>query len=107
MGRYSHLSIEKREDIMVCWRDQEGIKPDREGGLAVSRQIKCNNSVTSGSAGTGPPRQAQGRHQAQPLEVAKAHGRPRRCSLVVCSMRDKHWSYEQISAHIRAEWPSP
>ena len=32
---------------------------------------------------------------------------PRRHSLVVCLMRDKHWSYEQISAHIRAEWPSP
>ena len=32
MGRYSHLSIEKREDVMIRWRDHEGIKPDREGG---------------------------------------------------------------------------
>ena len=25
MGHYSHLSIEEREDIMVCWKNHESI----------------------------------------------------------------------------------
>jgi hypothetical protein len=69
MGRYSHLSIEKREDIMVCWRDQEGIKPDREGGVGrlqadqVQQQRderQCWYRASPASAGSTPGTTARG-----------------------------------------------
>ncbi|RRF99858.1 MAG: helix-turn-helix domain-containing protein [Coriobacteriaceae bacterium] len=46
MDGYSHLSIEKREDIMVCWKGHEGSQPDtRELGRdksTISREIRRN-----------------------------------------------------------------
>ena len=53
MGRYSHLSIEEREDIMVRWRDHEGVsRIAREIGRdksTVSREIARNGWAASTS----------------------------------------------------------
>ena len=49
MDGYSHLSIEKREDIMVCWKGHEGGQPDtRELGRdksTISHKIRRNGWV--------------------------------------------------------------
>ncbi|RRF97626.1 MAG: helix-turn-helix domain-containing protein [Coriobacteriaceae bacterium] len=46
MDGYSHLSIAKREDIMVCWKGHEGGQPDtRELGRdksTISHKIRRN-----------------------------------------------------------------
>ena len=48
MGHYSHLSIEEREDIMICWKNHESISQiARKLGRNksnISREIKRNGS---------------------------------------------------------------
>ena len=113
MGRYSHLSIEEREDIMVRWRDHEGVsRIAREIGRdksTVSREIARNGWAAS----TSPRRvyrasTAQARADARRLACrrARALGDPARRSLVASLIRDRHWSPEQVAGRMRAEAPS-
>ena len=113
MGRYSHLSIEEREDIMVRWRDHEGVsRIAREIGRdksTVSREIARNGWAAS----TSPRRvyrasTAQARADARRLACRRpwALGDPARRSLVASLIRDRHWSPEQVAGRMRAEAPS-
>ena len=113
MGRYSHPGIEEREDIMVRWRDHEGVsRIAREVGRdksAVSREIARNGWAASAS-----PRRvyrastAQARADARRLACRRprALGDPARRSLVASLIRDRHWSPEQVAGRMRAEAPS-
>ena len=94
MGRYSHLSIEEREDIMVRWRDHEGVsRIAREIGRdksTVSREIARNGWAAS----TSPRRvyrasTAQARADARRLACRRprALGDPARRSLVASLIR--------------------
>ncbi len=59
MGRHSHPGIEEREDIMVRWRDHEGVsriaREIRRDKPTVSREIAGNGRAASTS-----PRRAYG-----------------------------------------------
>ena len=54
MGHYSHLSIEEREDIMVCWKNHESISQiARKLGRnksSISREMKRNGWTIIGVA---------------------------------------------------------
>lgn len=113
MGRYSHPGIEEREDIMVRWRDHEGVsRIAREIGRdksTVSREIARNGWAAS----TSPSRvyrasTAQARADARRLACRRprALDDPARRSLVASLIRDRHWSPEQVAGRMRAEAPS-
>ena len=99
MGRYSHPGIEEREDIMVRWRDHEGVsRIAREVGRdksTVSREIARNGWAAS----TSPRRvyrasTAQARADARRLACRRprALDDPARRSLVASPIRDRRWS---------------
>jgi IS30 family transposase len=48
MDGYSHLSIEKREDIMVCWKGHEGISQIRGSSGETSRPYPTRSGATDG-----------------------------------------------------------
>ena len=48
MDGYSHLSIEKREDIMVCWKGHEGISQIRGSSDGPSRPYLARSGATDG-----------------------------------------------------------
>ena len=50
MDGYSHLSIEKREDIMVCWKSHEGISQIRGSSDGTSRPYPTRSGATDGTA---------------------------------------------------------
>jgi len=45
MGHYSHLSIEEREDIMVCWKNHESISLTEDVGYMFSTIKKGSTGV--------------------------------------------------------------
>ena len=99
MGRYSHPGIEEREDIMVRWRDHEGVsRIAREVGRdksTVSREIARNGWAASASPGcVYRASTAQARADARRLACRRprALGDPARRSLVASPIRDRHWS---------------
>lgn len=112
MGRYSHLSIGEREDIMVRWRDHEGVSQiAREIGRdksTVSREIARN-----GWASSTPRRRvyrastAQARADERRLACRRprALDDPARRSLVASLVSDRRWSPEQVAGRLRMELP--
>ena len=73
MGHYSHLSIEEREDSMVCWKNHDSIsKIARKLGRnksSISREIKRNGWTIIGVThlcyrASTTPRKADVRRQA-------------------------------------------
>ena len=75
MDGYSHLSIEKREDIMVCWKGHEGISQIRGSSDGTSRPYPTRSGALGGKA---LPRiehtEACGR-KAAALQAPESHGR--------------------------------
>jgi IS30 family transposase len=113
MGRYSHPGIEEREDIMVRWRDHEGVsRIAREIGRdksTVSREIARNGWAASASPGcVYRASTAQARADARRLACRRprALDDPARRSLVASPIRDRQWSPEQVAGRMRAEAPA-
>lgn len=112
MGRYKHLSIREREDIMVRWRDHESVgRIAREIGRdksTVSREIARNGWESAVS-----PRRVYRASTAQAKADARrlACRRPRLLddpetrSLVASLIRDRRWSPEQIAGRMARERP--
>ncbi|RRF98208.1 MAG: hypothetical protein DUD39_10800 [Coriobacteriaceae bacterium] len=48
MDGYSHLSIAKREDIMVCWKGHEGVSQIRGSSDGTSRPYPTRSGATDG-----------------------------------------------------------
>ena len=105
MDGYSHLSIEKREDIMVCWKGYEGVSQIRGSSDGTSRPYPTRSGAMGGSA---LPR----------IERAKACGRkaavlqaPGSWTIRISApwsvrlMRDEHWSSKEIAGRIAMERP--
>lgn len=110
MDGYRHLSIAEREDIMVRWKDHEGVSQiARELGRdksTVSREIR-RNGWRGPSGRVYRASTSQGRADERRLRCRRPRlmDDPERRALVVGLMRDEHWSPEQISGRIAMERP--
>lgn len=112
MGRYHHLSIEEREDIMVRWKDREGVSQiAREIGRdksTVSREISRNGWASSrGGGDCYRASTAQRRADARRARCRRPRlmDDPDRRALVGALMRDRRWSPEQVEGRLRVERP--
>jgi IS30 family transposase len=81
MDGYKHLSIEEREDIMVRWKDHEGVSQiARELGRdksTASREIGRNGwRGPSGRVYRASTAQGRSRRAAATLQAPQAHERP-------------------------------
>ncbi|NMF25203.1 IS30 family transposase [Olsenella umbonata] len=113
MDRYDHLSITEREDIMLLWRDGEGVSQiAREIGRdksTVSREIRRN--------GWANPRTDRPSYRASTAQ-RRADERRARCrrprllddpgtrALVARLVRDERWSPEQVAGRLAREDPA-
>lgn len=112
MGRYAHLSIAEREEIMVRWRDHEGVSQiAREVGRdksTISRELRRNGWVSPVAGLCYRASTAQGRADARRARCRRPRlmDDPERRSLVASLIRDRRWSPEQAAARIAMERPS-
>jgi hypothetical protein len=81
MDGYSHLSIEKREDIMVCWKGHERVSQIRGSSDGTSRPYPTRSGATDGTALPRIERaEACGREAAALQGVLDLMDDPHRCS---------------------------
>jgi hypothetical protein len=110
MDGYRHLSIAEREDIMVRWKDHEGVsqiarEPGRDKST-VSREIRRNGwRGPSGRVYRASTSQGHADERRLRCRRPRLMDDPERRALVVGLMRDEHWSPEQISGRIAMERP--
>lgn len=112
MGRYTHLTIAEREDIMVRWRDREGVSQiAREIGRdksTVSREI-ARNGWASSRGGRDCYRASTAQRRAEARRARCRRPRlmddPARRALVSSLIRDRRWSPEQVEGRLRMERP--
>ena len=98
MDGYSHLSIEKREDIMVCWKGHEGISQIRGSSDGTSRPYPTRSGAMGGSALPRIERAKACRRKAAVLQAPPGSWTiQKRRSLVVRLKRDEHWSSKVVS----------
>lgn len=110
MGRYKHLSIEEREEIMVRWRNHEGVSQIAgeigRDKSTVSREIARNGSSTLGNrwyrASTAQKKADSRRSRCRRRRLMDD---PERRALVIRLIRDLRWSPEQVEGRIAAERP--
>ena len=75
MDGYSHLSIAKREDIMVCWKGHERVSQIRGSSDGTSRSYPTRSGTMDGKALPRIERaEAYGR-KAAALQAPQTHGR--------------------------------
>nr|WP_249113731.1 hypothetical protein [Atopobium sp. oral taxon 416] len=97
MDGYSHLSIEKREDIMVCWKGHEGISQIRGSSDGTSRPYLARSGATDGR---GLPRIERAEAcgcKAAALQAPGSWTIRIGARWSVRLMRDEHWSSKGIS----------
>lgn len=111
MGSYSHPGIAEREDIMVRWRDHEGVS-------RIAREVGRDKSTVSREIARNGWQASTGRRHRASAAQSKADARgarrrrpglmddPERRSLVAALIRDRRWSPEQASARIALERPA-
>ena len=75
MDGYSHLSIEKREDIMVCWKGHEGVSQIRGSSDGTSRPYPTRSGATDGTALPRIERAEACGRKAAALQAPESHGR--------------------------------
>lgn len=113
MDRYDHLSITEREDIMLLWRDGEGVSQ-------IAREIGRDKSTVSGEIrrnGWANPRTDRPSYRASTAQ-RRADERRARCrrprllddpgtrALVARLVRDERWSPEQVAGRLAREDPA-
>ncbi|MEE6148175.1 IS30 family transposase [Olsenella sp. YH-ols2223] len=113
MGRYSHLSIGEREDIMVRWLAREGVSQiAREIGRdksTVSREIARNGWVQRAGCRVryrASTAQARADERRLACRRPRALRRPAERSLVASLILGRHWSPEQVAGRLRVERPA-
>ena len=74
MDSHSHLSIAKREDIMVCWKGHEGISQIRGSSDGTSRPYPTRSGATDGTALPRIERAKACRREAAALQAPQTHG---------------------------------
>ena len=111
MGSYSHPGIAEREDIMIRWRDHEGVS-------RMARGVGRDKSTVSGEVARNGRQASTGRRCRASTAQSKADARRARCrrprlmddpegrSLVAALIRDRRWSPEQASARIALKRPA-
>ena len=109
MGRYRHLSIEEREEIMCLRREGEGVgQIAREIGRdksTVSRELGRNSCRAGSDRPYYRASAAQRRYEARRLRCRRPRllDDPGLGSLVQREILEDRWSPEQISGRLRLE----
>ncbi|QUC03697.1 hypothetical protein [Atopobium sp. oral taxon 416] len=111
---YSHLSIEKREDIMVCWKGhEEGVSQIQGSSDGTSRPYPTRSGAMGGKALPRIERAKACGCKAATLQAPHGYAAGPSGSWTihigarwsVGLMRDEHWSSEEIAGRISEERP--
>ena len=113
MGRYHHLSIEEREDIM-CMRREHKSLADIAAAIGrdkstVSRELSRNGrGCGAGGARAYRASTAQARYEGRRLSCVrpKRPGDPRLRGLVQSKIDGWQWSPQQVAGRLCLEAPS-
>ena len=111
MGRYSHLTIEEREDVMCLRRQGKGVseiaREIHRDKSTVSRELARNSCAASTARPWYRASTAQRRYEARREACRRPRllDDPERLELVRGHVLEGRWSPEQLEGRIRLERP--
>lgn len=111
MGRYSHLTIEEREDVMCLRRQGKGVseiaREIHRDKSTVSRELARNSCAASTARPWYRASTAQRRYEARREACRRPRllDDPERLELVREHVLEGRWSPEQLEGRIRLERP--
>ena len=111
MGRYSHLTIEEREDVMCLRRQGKGVseiaREIHRDKSTVSRELARNSCAASTARPWYQASTAQRRYEARREACRRPRplDDPERLELVRGHVLEGRWSPEQLEGRIRLERP--